>query len=77
MTKKDYERIAAALAAASPTLVSQSDRIRETGGPIADRSALWVWERVKTRLADALAADNPRFDRSRFYAACGYQEVTR
>lgn len=57
MTKKDYERIAAALAA------SKMDRPTD---------AQIVQHRFScARIADALAADNTRFDRARFLAACG------
>ena len=59
MTRKDYELIAGAvrdaLHSARPWSEDKEDGIR-----LAVRS-----------IADALAADNPRFDRSRFLAACG------
>ena len=59
MTRKDYELIAAAtrdaLHSARPWSEDKEEGIRLTARSIAD----------------ALAADNPRFDRSRFLAACG------
>lgn len=55
MTRKDYELIAATIR-------------RTTGeGP----SPTVVQTIVSRAFADALAADNPRFDRARFLAACG------
>ncbi len=30
-------------------------------------------QKIAAQLADACAADNPRFDRARFLAACGVQ----
>lgn len=58
MTRKDYVRLASALA---------GNKVRPIAG----------WENVHAQwcgdvlaIADALAADNPRFDRDRFYAAC-------
>lgn len=60
MTRRDYELIAGVFA---------------TTEAVCARSA-WdaVWRdrtRVANAMADALAADNPRFDRARFLAACG------
>ena len=60
MTKKDYIAIAKVLAA---------HRMRrptdDSDGRIADRL-----DDVTEAFADMLAADNPRFDRVRFLAAC-------
>lgn len=60
MSKKDYELIAAAFRAARPCAVG-------------DRGRDWYdgWHAVVDSVADALASDNPRFDRARFLAACG------
>lgn len=62
MTRKDYVLIAAALHQARARQF-QADRAQgfEAIGHAADI------------LADVLAKDNPRFDRSRFLAACGVQ----
>lgn len=54
MTRKDYQKIAAVLAA---TRVNAVDK------------ALNV---TMVRLADVFLADNPRFDRDRFYKASGF-----
>lgn len=32
------------------------------------------WDKHVLALADMCAQENPRFDRTRFLAACGYQE---
>lgn len=58
MTSKDYQLIADALRSA---LHSHTDGI--PGDSATRHSARCI--------ADALASDNPRFDRARFLAACG------
>ncbi len=61
MTRKDYELIAAALRKAQPAL----------RGPLAeDVARQGAWSATVERLADALAAENPRFDANRFIDAC-------
>ena len=62
MTKKDYERIARALKQAAANI---------TDAGLTDHSAHVAWNECAATLADALAEDNPRFDRARFLAACG------
>ncbi len=62
MTRKDYIKIAAALEATKPVL---------PGTDIwSSQEAAHVWLRTVGLLGDALQADNDRFDRSRFEAAC-------
>ena len=56
MTRKDYILIARAL--------------RESRPGIGYERNLLAWEGTCIRMADALAADNPRFDRERFMRAC-------
>lgn len=60
MSRKDYQAIAAAIKSQTP-LADES-----TASPM-----FWL-ERIAMRLADTLAQDNPRFDRARFLAACGF-----
>jgi hypothetical protein len=55
MTRKDYQLIAEVFANFGKIII-----LEETIG--AD---------IARNLADALKADNPRFDRARFLAACG------
>jgi hypothetical protein len=55
MTRKDYQLIAEVFANFGKIII-----LEETIG--AD---------IARNLADALQADNPRFDRARFLAACG------
>ena len=59
MTRKDYVLIAEAM--------------REARLWIADQTpnAVAAWMIAVKALATALHRDNPRFDRERFYAACG------
>lgn len=66
MTRKDYIRIAAA--------------VREAGyhklradAPDDGHAMRYGINAVASELAHALAADNARFDRSRFLAACGVE----
>ena len=59
MTRKDYIAIAAAFKAQQP--VSTCD---------ADKHAQYTQD--VCAVADVLAADNPRFDYGRFYAAAGF-----
>ena len=63
MTRKDYILIAAAI---RETLLTDP----KTGIVPPDREAA-ATHRVALRLADQLRQDNPRFDRTRFMAACG------
>lgn len=58
MTKKDYIKIAAALA------YTRTVDHRE------------VWGVIVNEIADILAADNARFDRERFYAACSKETTS-
>jgi hypothetical protein len=62
MTRKDYVLIAEAAATARPN-------------PRSDRGKDWYdgWHVTVCALANALANDNPRFDRERFLKACGVQ----
>lgn len=60
MTRKDYVLIAAALASAQPDPYADGARFLER-----------QHKRDCEDIADALASDNPRFDRARFLRACG------
>jgi hypothetical protein len=70
MTKKDYVRIAAALARNTPGFGSYSEHVAWGS---ASKPDVQAWSRIVTAIADVLAADNPRFDRARFYKACGME----
>ncbi len=73
MTRKDYIALAAeirrfvgnAATMPAPTMVNDS---RDLACQIATGRAIRNMAQI---IADALAADNPRFDRVRFLAACG------
>jgi hypothetical protein len=67
MTKKDYVMIASALKCLSP--IKYDDDL--PGGGYSD--AHRTWKDCVTGIADAMAADNGRFDRARFYDACDYK----
>ena len=64
MTRKDYIAIADAVRRAEPVAMIESER------PILRQA----WARTADRIADALANDNPRFDRGCFLKACGVEE---
>ena len=59
MTRKDYISIAGAIAKARTSA--------DSAGSLVTPAAITC---VAYRLADILAADNPRFDLERFLAAC-------
>jgi len=61
MTRKDYK----AFAAEFRPLV-----IRSASEPSTEHHTMLL---VVGRTADIFARDNPRFDRARFYTACGYE----
>jgi hypothetical protein len=61
MTRKDYVALAQA--------INTSTRHQPTDGAFAEGWHAGVVA-VRENIADALAADNARFDRSRFLAAC-------
>lgn len=60
MTRKDYELIAKAL----KTQIEISRTYGETDGELAVAN-------IAYDLADALVIENPRFDKNRFFVACG------
>lgn len=67
MTKRDYQAIARAIhEAAQPGNPPGSDWACE----IFPTSAEGMRQDIIGRIADVLAADNPRFDRQRFVEAC-------
>jgi hypothetical protein len=71
MTKKDYELIARTLNGEKPG-AEPEDYCDWSPEQWHAHDAMWrQWRTVCCRFADVLAADNPRFDRARFLAACG------
>lgn len=65
MTRKDYELIAAAIKSADSDTCNALHLLESA------EIALAIYSR---HIADALAADNPRFDRARFRRACGVED---
>lgn len=63
MTRKDYELIAAVLADYAPKGLGFINSERE--------AQIGQWLDMVDDMADALAKDNPRFDKDRFLRACG------
>jgi len=67
MTKKDYIAVAAQFSQER----TEADQIVDTH----DRAfAITIIGNLQERIANVFAADNSRFDRTRFYAACERQE---
>ena len=58
MTRKDYERLATALARSKTHATTERE--------------LELWWEIYDAISNELADDNPRFDRQRFYEACRY-----
>ena len=65
MTRKDYILIAAALKESRSHIASPNASLRDARSETLDVTV--------GRLAEALASDNPRFDRERFLTAAGVQ----
>lgn len=68
MTRKDCELIAYAAKLAKP---GESERALAT--PERWEAYCQQWADTVDCIADALAGDNPRFDRDRFLRACGVE----
>lgn len=68
MTRKDYIKLAQAMAESRPR---PGDR-KYTNNHRDDRARRAQWEHDCSKLSDALASDNSRFDPIRFLTACGY-----
>lgn len=64
MSKKDYTRLAQALKDSKPSMLQ--------AGPNYYNGVIQTWNNTVETLAMTLQADNPRFNRDRFLAACGY-----
>ncbi len=71
MTKRDYEALATAFAEVQEML--DDPHFWNTN------EAPLVLGLIRDRVADALASNNPQFNRDRFVAACGFvaEEATR
>lgn len=68
MTRKDYERIAAAIAEG----IAETERIAAAGGlsqPGYLAGMSYGLATAASLIANALTDDNPRFDKARFMAA--------
>ena len=75
MTRKDYTALAAALASTRPDIerepftrhsaIGNNTMVDHISYGVADVA----WTTTRDAIADVLDADNPAFDRERFYAA--------
>lgn len=63
MTKKHFQLLADAL----------KDSVISTSGIDTQEYVQVQWEHCVERIAQACKESNPRFDRDRFFRACGYQ----
>lgn len=61
MSRKDYQNMA--------ETIRQSLDARLEG-----KSSGWIIEQIVDGMVQMFAANNPRFDRQRFYSACGLDE---
>jgi hypothetical protein len=61
MTRKDYKAFAQML----------SKRLEDTD----TTEEIWTWSDICQDIADLFMADNPRFDREKFYTACNFDEA--
>ena len=68
MTRKDYELLAAALKESAPDWNDEHWAGYVSGW--AEHRAM-QWHSTVSSVTDALAGDNPRFDRRLFKLACG------
>lgn len=66
MTRKDYQAIAYAIAGARVAIKAKEPN--DSQQDLLDGTSY-----AADYIADALARDNPRFDRARFLAACGVE----
>ena len=68
VTRQDFEAFAASFKLARPT-----PEMHLPGGPSSIRAThkLEQWTYDVVLIADVLATGNAKFDRKRFYAACG------
>ena len=73
MTRKDYELIAAVLKRYTDTDNAHIEHMKETDFEPSgtDRARSSRTRLIIKSIADALANDNPRFNRETFYKACG------
>ena len=68
MTRKDYQLIADALNSAH-SAGTPAHFLNDYG-----KGRRYAVENIAHSLADALASDNPRFQRAKFLAACGLSD---
>lgn len=77
MTRKNYEKIAVALRGTQPSNPGEPRKYTATlilSGDLVQ--SIWrtkQWQDDVKSIADVLAVNNTRFDRDRFYAACGME----
>jgi len=67
MTKKDYIALALALKAKKPVYAGDMKHMDYT----YHSEAYGMWKDCVIAVVEALAADNPKFSKGKFVAACG------
>lgn len=67
MTRKHFEALARSLKFAHPSVTRPADAPDSTYRKIAEAA----WRESVAAVADACKISNPRFDREKFYEACG------
>lgn len=72
MSRKHFEQIAAQFAKTKPNVPRGADADALTLKELQARvERFHQWDIDVVSIADVLSASNPRFDRPRFYRACG------
>ena len=67
MTKKDYEALASAFIRTKPLFIGDMDSMEYLHHSLE----YGQWKQDVVAVIQALAADNPRFHKGKFMAACG------
>jgi len=65
MSKKDYIKFAKVLSGLKP-VKTDTESVRCYGLRVSQ------WDKLVERIAEIFEADNPRFDKIKFYKACNY-----
>lgn len=70
MHKRDYDLLASALLMSQPGFTTLAE-----GAPMNEARRGWL--KACTAIADALALENPHFDKNKFMEACGVKPMQK
>jgi len=71
MTKKDYEALASAFIRTKPLFIGDM----ESQAYLHHSFEYGMWKDCVIAVVEALAADNPKFSKGKFIAACGVPNI--